>query len=77
MDLSVLKAASDCDERHPVGVAEAEVVEVLATRQWCSCEVGGGHPCHSYCDTYGAALYLLTTGQYAVVTEWSDTSGHG
>ena len=76
MDRSVLETTNGCGD-HPVDVKADEIAKVVATRQWCSCEVGGGEPCHSYCDSYGAAVYLLKDGKYAVVTEQSDTSGHG
>ena len=74
-DTSVLSDANCSD--HVTDVREEEVAETIASRQWCYCEAGGGQPCNSYCDTYGAALYRLIDGRYAIAVESSDTSGHG
>lgn len=73
---AVLRAADGCDD-HRIGISQDDVAEPLHGRQWCECEVGGGSPCNSYCDTYGAAIVLLKDGRYATITEWSDTTGHG
>ena len=74
--LAVLNAAGRCEE-HPINLTVNDIRESLYGRQWCTCEEEGGEPCHSYCDTGGAAVFLLKDGQFATVTEWSDTSGHG
>ena len=74
-DTSVLIDANCSD--HETDLREDEVAETIASRQWCSCEESGGPPCHSYCDTSGAALYRLIDGRYAIAVESSDTSGHG
>ena len=73
---SVYEAAESCDEHRPT-VSRDEIDAPLHGRQWCYCESDGREPCHSYCDTNGAAVFRLKDGQIATVTEWSDTSGHG
>jgi len=76
MDLSVYHTTQSCGD-HPIALREEDIAEVVATRQWCYCERGGSNPCGSYCDGQGAAVYGLKAGGYVVVTEDSDTSGHG
>lgn len=75
MDLAVMEAVNQCGE-HQSDLTEDEIVEVIASRQWCYCERRGGRRCRSYCDTNGAAVYRLRDG-FATATEWSDSTGHG
>ena len=76
LDLSVFDEAAGCLD-HPSQQPRDEIVAVLVSRQWCYCEIGGGSPCESYCDTSGAAVYKMLNGGFMVACESSDTSGHG
>lgn len=72
----VLECAGGCS-RHPISLTVDEIQEPLYGRQWCCCEESGAEPCRSYCDSSGAAVFLLRDGRYATVLESSDTTGHG
>jgi hypothetical protein len=77
---NVFDAASSCGEHAPAIAAEAMVgCETLVALGSCSCfPPGDEYPtCNSYCDSGSFALGKLSDGQFIVVWESSDTTGHG
>lgn len=70
--LAVLHSAN-CED-HTTDVIAEDVAEALVAARWCACFP---QDCGTYCDTYGCAIVRLKDGQFAVIDESSDTSGHG
>ena len=74
--MDVLEAATGCSD-HPSAFDRDTIATVEYARQWCYCEIDGGKPCGSHCDSSGCAVFRLKDGTYAVASESSDSSGHG
>src|SRR5688572_10517497 len=53
--------------------------ETLFAAGGCSCfgVTPDGKDCGSYCDSSSFAIGRLRDGQYVLISEWSDSSGHG
>ena len=71
---------ANCED-HKTDVAPEDVVEGIAAASWCYCwRPDSGRPpddCGSYCDTQGVAIGRLRDGAFVVITESSDSTGHG
>lgn len=65
MRLDILRRANSCDDHH-TGIEEHDIADVVAAYDN---EEGWG--------TEGVALVHLRDGEFAVIEEWSDSTGHG
>lgn len=64
--LAILGGANACSE-HRTDIEEKDLEEVLAA----------AYHEGDCAESNGIALVRLKNGQYAVIEEWEDTSGHG
>lgn len=76
----VFEKADQCDD-HPLKIDKALLVDmetVLAMGK-CGCNEYNTEyeTCNSYCDSTSFAVAKLQNGQYLVVSEWGDSTGHG
>lgn len=65
--LDVLEGANMCAD-HATDITPADIAEVIGAEM----NRDGG-----WAESYGFAFVRLTNGQFAVFSEWEDTSGHG
>jgi hypothetical protein len=65
--VAILESVNGCKE-HASDIRQEDIAEVVAAHS---------DDYREHADTDGIALVRLTSGDYAVLTEWGDSSGHG
>ena len=72
---AAIDAANTCSEHHS-GIETADIKSARYAASWCGCcDTPGG--CGSWCDYSSVAVVELVSGEFAVIEEDSDTTGHG